>query len=421
MAWDSADRRKRNELLRRWLSVPDGDARLDAEAGRFVNRPAAEIAKALNAHFGIKISSRTVLRYIKDAVKKPVADGNPSLQRLKPGRPRHHRAINSQGGTGSHLWSLIWCEAMVLTGLAPSGLHQIMHKCESWRHHLGSRSGFHYRFSQLGLSLPHANLKADRAKEVWADGLRLHQIVLRPTTEQACVVLFAYAPRTSYLNATVFLLNTVSNDTGHSKRLAGRPLSRVHERWSARVIEAESDVHIQLSAQTILDFVDATRANMAVPVTTLWLGTSLGDADTLIGELLGMRPDFSFQAQHERPERYLGPEAGRNLPPARLAKYLTEMLNAHNREIAQPWLQAYRQRVRDLLKAGHVTPATLKWLKDTGQLKKNKKSFLKLNLPDMKDVRTAQDLIAYQESVQATVHRREHLNIRPVLIHGDTR
>lgn len=56
----------RHALLVRWLS-PKAEG--DAEAGRFVGRPAREIADAFNRHFETRVSARTVLRYVHEALQ----------------------------------------------------------------------------------------------------------------------------------------------------------------------------------------------------------------------------------------------------------------------------------------------------------------------------------------------------------------
>lgn len=57
---------KRHKLLVKWLS-PKVEG--DAEAGRFVGRPAREIADAFNRHFETRVSARTVLRYVHQALE----------------------------------------------------------------------------------------------------------------------------------------------------------------------------------------------------------------------------------------------------------------------------------------------------------------------------------------------------------------
>lgn len=56
----------RHALLVRWLS-PKVEG--DAEAGRFVGRPAREIADAFNRQFETRVSARTVLRYVHEALE----------------------------------------------------------------------------------------------------------------------------------------------------------------------------------------------------------------------------------------------------------------------------------------------------------------------------------------------------------------
>lgn len=380
------------------------------EAGRFANRPVAEVARALAMRLGSATpSDRTLLEVIREVQAR---HPHCALQVRSRGRPPRaqqqpvlgpHMPLELQE---RHLWAGLWRELLVLTGWSAASLHGHLALRPEWRDGVGSRASFHRLLHELPGAVP----RLDGVHPPKDDGidhtLRVHQVVTRGPQGTWRVVLLAWDVQTTYLNAVIFeVLPPSALGPGPAAR-RGRPPTNYQRDRHAQLVEVQGQVQVRLPAELILDFAEDTRAKMGVPVGVLHLASSLGDTQSLAAWLLEREPQGTFVALPSRPAQ-LERDAGQDLSTDEFRRRLALALNQHNGHVAHPALRLKRQQLQSYRDAVTLLPEDTEdplWARASPALRRK--------------VRLGRKLVDYERVSPIAPHRGTHLSCRPVRLLG---
>lgn len=434
--------RERDDLITRWLDPESPDTKvIGGVAPTF-----RQLAAGLSAHFKIRpLSERAVWQYVREARDssdknlvtrrrgRPVAEKQehePALPKRPRGRPKK-ATVRTDDGLGvepvlervkpprrpsakthhANFLAQLAAEAVQLTGLSPSALHQTFSGQAGWKPFLGERSGFFYRLQKLDAKFLAADASAIRSDDDVDHSLRLHQVVLQTLDGPWCVLLFGYEPRSFFLNAACYVAHPEVSNEG-AARLSGRPVKRLHPTWRASWKVEDGQAALHLPAETLLAFASETRALMAVPVDTVWLSPSLGNQAALIAQLQALAPEGRFSAIPSLHRPFILPEAGKAIRVTALCRQLEKLLNDHYQEVAFARLDEYQGRVDRLIKADF----RIQTLASGRQLYRRRKRLTILGEGEDSKARRqyAAALVEFRQSVHERLHVKRRLSIVPV-------
>lgn len=348
----SARIRERDELLSSWLNPHSPDTKvIDGISPTF-----KQLAICLSRHFEIspELSEGAVRQY----VNLLRSDGT-LLETRKPGRsttvkpqqapasPKRHRgrpmkADNCIKAFDAAFLAQLTAEAVQLTGLSPNALYRTFSAQATWKRFLGERSSFFYRLQKKldaeYLASDTSSLRPDVDIE---HSLRLYQLTLRTAEEHWCAVLFAYEPRTHFLNAACYVAHPVTTDK-QARRLSGRPVKLLDTTWRPTLTTNNGQTTVQLSAKALLEFADKTSTLMAIPVGNIFLSSSLGNQEELISQLYALDPLAPFSTTPIQHQPFVLPNAGETIRVRSLCRKLEKLLNQHYEEIAFAKLKKYQ-------------------------------------------------------------------------------
>lgn len=344
--------RERDELLSSWLNPRSPNTKvLDGLSPTF-----KQLAYWLSKHFGItpELSEGAVRRYVKE-----LRSDDTSLETRKPGRcktvesqlvtapPKRHlgrpmEADNCIKAFDATFLAQLTAEAVQLTGLSPNAFYQTFSKQDTWRKFLGVRSGFFYRL-QKKLDAKHlaSDTSSRRPDDDVEHSLRLYQLTLRTAEEHWCAVLFAYEPRTHFLNAACYVAHPVTTDK-QARRLSGRPVKLLDTTWRPTLTTNNGQTTVQLSAKALLEFAEKTSTLMAIPVGNIFLSSSLGNQEELISQLYALDPLAPFSTIPIQHQPFVLPNAGETIRVRSLCRKLEKLLNQHYEEISFAKLKKYQ-------------------------------------------------------------------------------
>lgn len=348
--------RERDELLSSWLNPRSPNTKvLDGLSPTF-----KQLAYWLSKHFGItpELSEGAVRRYVKE-----LRSDDTSLETRKPGRcktaesqlvtapPKRHlgrpmEADNCIKAFDATFLAQLTAEAVQLTGLSPNAFYQTFSKQDTWRKFLGVRSGFFYRL-QKKLDAKHlaSDTSSLRPVDDIAHSLRLYQITLHTADQRWCAFLFAYEPRTHFVNAACY----VAHQKTTGKKVPGRPLKLLDTAQQAKLTTTNGLTTLQLPAEIFLDFAENTAALMAVPVDNIWLSSSLGSQEKLISQLSALDPSIPFEAIPIQHQPFLLPNTGDAITAKSLCQKLETLLNQHYAEKSFAELKKYQSNLDNVI------------------------------------------------------------------------
>lgn len=432
---------EREKLLIQWLTPNvDGSKVIGGVPPTY-----REIARGLAKHFHVKkISERAAWSYMQEARisfpditvatrlrGRPVVDQSAALSQAqkrprgrprKPPEPESSQTLHCEHGEKvapplqvmrAKVKGAWFAEAMQFIGLSPNTFHRLFADKGDWPKYLGKRSGFYYCLAALKGENFQPDLSADRPDDDIDHSIRLYQVTLETLGGRWCAVLFGYEPRSCYVNAACYVLQSKIDTTGLKTGLPGRPVRTVREDWPAELRKGDESVRCQLSAMTILEFAGDMRAKMAIPVDTVWLSSSLGDGSSLIAELVELEPDGRFCCLERQHMQFLRPENTSHLSPSKLCQQISSLLNAHNREVALPKLRHYRKVVDQLIE----TEFEILQAPSKRQTYRPKKYGARIGLSE--DAQIAKDLVAYRQEVKANPYQGTSLKITPTYIRAE--
>lgn len=435
--------RERDDLIARWLDPDSPDTKVIAGCAPTFR----QLAAALSAHFKIRpLSERTIWQYVREVRDssndknlvtrsrgRPVAkkqEHEPALPKRPRGRPRKSdvradedlsvepvpetekppRRASAKALHATFLAQLA-AEAVQLTGLSPSALHQTFNGQGGWKPFLGERSGFFYRLQKLDAKHLAADMSALRPDDDMDHSLRLHQIVLQTLDGLWCVLLFGYEPRSHFLNAACYVAHPEINNEG-TGRLSGRPGKKRHPTWRVSWKAEDGRTTLRLPVEAVLTFTRETRALMAVPVDTVWLSTSLGDQSELLTQLQQLEPEGQFYTIPRPHHSFIQPDASKGVRVTELCRKLGKILDQHYQAIAFTKLDEYQSRLDRLIEvAFHIqSPPSGR------QIYRQRKRIVTLGDGGASEAKhqLAVALVAFRKSMQEHVHVKHRLAIVPV-------
>lgn len=434
--------RERDDLITRWLDPNSPDTKVIGGVAPTLR----QLAAGLSAHFKIRpLSERAVWQYVREARDSSdkdlvtrrrgrlVADKQehePALPKRPRGRPKKATVRTDDGldvepvlerGTPprrpsrktqhANFLAQLAAEALQLTGVTPSALHQTFSGQAGWKPFLGERSGFFYRLQKLDAKHLTADTSALRPDDDVEHSLRLHQVVLQTLDGLWCVVLFGYEPRTHFLNAACYVAHPeIGNE--ETCRLSGRPSKKRHPTWRVSLKEEASRTTLRLPADAVCAFARETRALMAVPVDTVWLSSSLGDQAELITLLHQLAPEWQFYRIPSLHRPFVPPEAGKAIRVTALCRQLEKLLNDHYQEVAFARLDEYQSRVDQFIEVDF----RIQTLASGRQLYRQRKRRTTLGKIEASKAWSdyAAALVEFRKNEQERPHVKHHLQIVPV-------
>ena len=373
MVWTNDDYKDREEKLRLWLG-PKVDG---GEAGRLAGESYEVIAAALAKHFNRKISKWSARLYVRQAwLDSP--DGKPLLHRggypkgvqrrkenLATQRSRPSRAKKVTPVAGETEAQIIrdtrialFQEIMRVCGISASHLHRLLKNCSDLKDMLGSKSNFHQELSASSIKPKRILFNVSPARDDLALALSIHQLVL---LGPGClrVVLLACELRSLYINAAVFeltvpwpLLSQYLKCMQPTTVRRGAPPRQYDTDWLAKLDfssgGSEVPVSVTLPEDAIAHFVQNTCDRLAVPVLTVFLGNSLGDAGQIATRFSERQPTCDYQIAPGPKQQYLPIQSFQNWTTEEFRVELAKALNQHNQSNAKPELDCRVKKANNL-------------------------------------------------------------------------
>lgn len=435
--------RERDDLITRWLDPDSPETRVIGG----VPPTFRQLAAALSAHFKIRsLSERAVWQYVREARGssndknlvtrsrgRPAAEKQerePASPKRPRGRPKKENVRTDEGLSiepvpetaktprrasaktrNSIFLAQLAAEAVQLTGLSPSALHQAFSGQAGWKPFLGERSGFFYRLQKLDATNLTADTSALRSDDDIDHSLRLHQVALQTLDGLWCVLLFGYEPRSHFLNAACYVAHPENTNKGKG-RLSGRPVKQLHPKWRAALKTENGLTMLSLPTEAILDFASQTRALMGIPVDTVWLSSSLGNQAELISLLQPLAPEARFCAIPRQHQIFIRPEAGKEIRVSALCRTLGGVLDQHYQDIAFANLDDFQKRLDQLIEvAFHIRS-----LPSGRQIYRQRKCLTVLGDGGASEARRQQAvaLMAFRKSVQERLHVKHRLSVTAI-------
>ncbi len=348
---------------------------------------------------------------------KPVPAPKPP--RGKPGpKPRFKR------------WSRVWWELQALTGWSARTLYHHLEGFPAIHPLLGRRASFLQGLADLDAPRPTWDpVAATRAlpvspEDAFIEDLRsrgvlhvlhLHQVLLNTETGEWAVLLLAFDPQSQFINARVLDFDGPSGRASVA-RPRGRPRQKCHAEWLATVKEEGGATEVRVSPDAYRDFTIDTVAKTGIPYSPVWLSLGVAVPDHVVDALKQLAPDDAFVVSPV-PDWPRGPLV---VPMSlkKLCGQLTDLVNAHNREFAQPHLRKVRAHIEALKETGRVTPSTRAWLEDNGlyDVKMDHVTTLGLLHPPRQDVRRFALLSAFETGYPGLSSRGHYVAVQPLRI-----
>lgn len=336
--------------------------------------------------------------------------------RAKPGpKPRFKR------------WSRVWWELQALTGWSARALYHRLATFPAIKPLLGSRASFLQGLADLDAPRPTWDpVAATRALPVPPEDalmedlhgcgvlhvLHLHQVLLNTEKGEWAVLLLAFDPLSQFINVRVLDFEGPSGQAS-ADRPRGRPRWKCYAGWLATVDEEEGATGVQLSPDAYRDFVIDTEAKTGTHYHPVWLSRSLEGSDRVLDALKQLAPDDAFVVSPV-PHWPRGPLV---VPMSlkTLCGLMADVVNAHNREFAQPNLRKVRAYIEELKEKGRVTPSTLAWLEENGLYDVTKDHVTTLGLlhPPRADVRRFALLSAFEAGYPGLSSRGHYVAVQP--------
>lgn len=336
--------------------------------------------------------------------------------RAKPGpKPRFKR------------WSRVWWELQALTGWSARALYHHLAAFPAIKPLLGSRASFLQGLADLDAPRPTWDpMAATRAlpvspEDAFIEDLRgcgalhvlhLHQVLINTEKGEWAVLLLAFDPVSQLINVRVLDFEGPSG-LASAERPRGRPRWKCHTEWLATVEEEGGATGVQLSPDGYRDFVIDTVAKTGIPYSPVWLSRSMAGVDRVVDALKQLAPDDAFVVSPV-PHWPRGPLVVPMSLKA-LCGLMADVVNAHNREFAQPILRRVRARIEELKEKGRVTPSTLAWLEEHGLYDVTKDHVTTLGLlhPPRADVRRFALLTAFEAGYPRLSSRGHYVAVQP--------
>lgn len=493
-----ASRQECDPLLLRWLG-PKVEG--DNEAGRFAGLPTKELTKAFNRRFKTNLRERTVLSYIREAVKAANREAEevtrrfkeagmtgmskppPSVTLPRPGRPKSGtspkpRSTKKKPPPASSLptlihvlssqkqskpsrtppqrtrkrepvqavapvvtrpgtkpgpkprfkrWSRVWWELQALTGWSARALYHHLATFPAIKPLIGSRASFLQGLADLDAPRPTWDpMAATRAlpvspEDAFIEDLRgcgalhvlhLHQVLINTEKGEWAVLLLAFDPLSRFINVRVLDFEGPSGQAS-AERPRGRPRWKLDTEWLATVEKEGGAAGGQLSPDAYRDFVIDTVAKTGIPYSPVWLSRSMAGVDRVLDALKQLAPGDAFVLSPV-PHWPRGPLV---VPMSlkTLCGLMADVVNAHNREFAQPNLRKVRAYIEELKEKGRVIPSTLAWLEEHGLYDVTKDHVTTLGLlhPPRADVRRFALLSAFEAGYPGLSSRGHYVAVQP--------
>lgn len=363
---------ERIECLITWLTPASEGHSPSDEAGRFIGRPAREIAAAFNERFGLTLHVRTVQGYIAKAEKraeqsKALDPTLPLPTRRRRGRPKLQKTMPQRRRGPSDDFSrlrgrVLW-EILALTGWSASRLYRHMTAYPGFAT-VGGKESNYYRCLKLAgqeLALPrltdsswtNAGPSPDREHRYQ---IRLHQVVMRTPDDDWAVLLLAFEPCTSFVHAILCSLPQFK-PAQLTQKAPGRPPAP--DRKIHAVIRRDGDeMQIRLPVEALLQLIYETISRSRLNIVSVLLHPSLGDLDHLVKELTAKTTDARYHALtginwHCHPLAW-------PTPLKALCTSLTRHIRFHNAKFARHPLKKQQAYLNALVEQGKVSKARLK-------------------------------------------------------------
>ncbi len=340
----------------------------------------------------------------------------PKPARAKPGpKPRFKR------------WSRVWWELQALTGWSARTLYHHLERFPRVQPLLGSRASFLQGLADLNAPRPTWDpVAATRTlpvppEDAFIEDLRgcgvlhvlhLHQVPLNTEKGEWAVLLLAFDPMSQFINVRVLDFDGPSGGASVA-RPRGRPRRKCHAEWLATVKEEGGATGVQVSPDTYRDFVIDTAAKTGIPYSPVWLSRSVADTDRIVDALKQLAPNDAFVVSPV-PHWPRGPLV---VPMSlkTLCGPLADLVNAHNREFAQPHLRKVRAYIEALKEKGRVIPSTLAWLEANGlyDMAKDHVTTLGLLHPPRQDVRRFALLSVFEAGYPGLSSRGHYVAVQP--------
>lgn len=408
---------ERDALLISWLTPNTPDTKV-------INgvRPTfKQLANWLSTHFNIHpaLTEGAVRRY-----ERELGDRGNDLPQSKLGRRRtanspHESAPPrkppvSKKSDELTLLAQLAAEAIQLTGLSPSALHETFKdEKKPWNKFLGSRSGFFYRLQKkLDAKKPVSDTSSLRPDDDVEHSLRLYQITLRTADQRWCAFLFGYEPRTHFLNAACY----VAHQRASGKKGPGRPVKLLDTTEQAKLTTTNGLTSVQLPADVLLEFVFNSRELMALPVDNVYLSSTLGDQENLMSQLYALAPESPFSAILVQHHRFLAPNAGQAIPVTSLCRKIETLLNQHYEKTVFPDLIKYQSRLDEVIEEFfHIKRHT----SGHHEYRRRKPTSMPMNEDERNRLLRAKDWVAFRTEQNEQLHVKHRLRVAPINLSCD--
>lgn len=400
------------KMLTSWLAPSSPNTKvIDDKAPSF-----KQLAEELSAHFKIDppLSAEAVRKYV-NALK----NGNDDLRTRERGRPhnakqQHESALAKKQPVRKKsneltLLAQLAAEAIQLTGLSPSALHEAFsYEKSPWKEFLGIRSGFFYRLQKkLNAQKPVSDTSSLRPDDDIEHSLRLYQITLHTADQRWCAFLFGYEPRTYFLNAACYVAHQKTDD----KNRPGRPVKLLATAEHAKLTTTNGFTTLQLPPEILLDFADKTCTLMGVPVDNIYLSSSLGSQEKLISQLYALDPLVLFSTIPVRHQPFLAPNAWETLPVKSLCRKLEKLLNQHYERMALPELIKYQSHLDGVIEEFfHIKRHT----SGHHAYRRRKAKSVAMDEATKSRLQQAKDWVAFRTAQNEQLHVKHHLRVAPI-------